>query len=60
MKDHTKRNNFYSGENLCVCCGNEIPEGRLVCFTCERLGKTQPSEKNAGKNTVKSINPDEF
>ncbi len=23
-------------ENRCVCCGEIIPEGRMVCPTCER------------------------
>jgi len=23
--------------NTCVSCGMEIPEGRLICPTCERL-----------------------
>ena len=22
----------------CVCCGREIPEGRMVCPTCEGFG----------------------
>ena len=22
-------------DNLCVCCGKEIPEGRQVCIACE-------------------------
>lgn len=22
--------------NYCVCCGDEIPEGRLVCPACEK------------------------
>ena len=22
--------------NFCVCCGEEIPEGRMVCPNCER------------------------
>lgn len=22
-------------DNICVCCGNIIPEGRMVCPTCE-------------------------
>lgn len=21
--------------NFCVCCGAEIPEGRMICPTCE-------------------------
>ena len=23
-------------ENTCVCCGEQVPEGRMVCPTCER------------------------
>lgn len=23
-------------ENTCVCCGSSIPEGRQVCYACER------------------------
>lgn len=23
-------------ENICVCCGTIIPEGRLICFNCEQ------------------------
>lgn len=26
--------------NKCVCCGREIPEGRMVCWACERQAKT--------------------
>lgn len=22
-------------ENRCICCGAEIPEGRMVCKSCE-------------------------
>lgn len=22
-------------QNYCVCCGRQIPEGRLVCYICE-------------------------
>ena len=22
--------------NYCVCCGKEIPEGRMVCASCEK------------------------
>lgn len=24
------------GSNTCVCCGESIPEGRMICPTCER------------------------
>lgn len=26
-------------ENRCVCCGEIIPEGRMVCPNCERRNK---------------------
>lgn len=22
--------------DICVCCGNDVPEGRQVCLSCER------------------------
>ena len=25
-------------ENICVCCGEIIPEGRQVCYRCEHGG----------------------
>jgi len=25
----------------CVCCGAEIPEGRMICPTCEKDGGDQ-------------------
>jgi hypothetical protein len=24
-------------EDICVCCGEYIPEGRMVCYSCEKL-----------------------
>jgi predicted RNA-binding Zn-ribbon protein involved in translation (DUF1610 family) len=31
-------------DNLCVCCGEIIPEGRQVCYSCEHLaGKEKRS-----------------
>ncbi len=26
--------------DFCVCCGEPVPEGRMVCFSCE----SQPSQ----------------
>lgn len=26
-------------DNVCVCCGKEIPEGRQVCKSCETEGQ---------------------
>lgn len=28
-------------EDRCVCCGEIIPEGRMICWACER-GATPP------------------
>lgn len=28
-------------DNLCVCCGLPIPEGRQVCPDCENHGKNE-------------------
>jgi len=24
-------------EDTCVCCGEYIPEGRMVCYSCEKF-----------------------
>jgi len=26
-----------SMEDTCVCCGEYVPEGRMVCYSCEKL-----------------------
>lgn len=38
--------------NTCICCGKDIPEGQMVCYSCSRVVKaTSPlTEKN--KNTL--------
>lgn len=28
--------------NTCVCCGAPIPEGRQVCFICEKGSTVEP------------------
>lgn len=28
-------------ESKCICCGEEIPEGRQVCISCEKNGGLQ-------------------
>ena len=44
-------------ENRCVCCGNPIPEGRQVCWTCEhegiKVGKIMQSQ-NATSEEVEN------
>lgn len=37
-KCHIKRyslEEYTSGSDHCVCCGNDVPEGRMVCPKCE-------------------------
>lgn len=31
-------------EDRCICCGEIVPEGRMVCPNCERLAKEKPFE----------------
>ena len=26
----------------CVCCGEEVPEGRMVCLKCEEMPEERP------------------
>lgn len=26
--------------DICVCCGKPVPEGRMVCYTCETGNQT--------------------
>ena len=35
--------------NYCVCCGKEIPEGRLVCWGCENKEALNQKEKVINK-----------
>ena len=29
-------NKYYQINDVCVCCGAPVPEGRQVCWECER------------------------
>lgn len=33
-------------ENRCVCCGEIIPEGRQICWKCERKGIKEDKEND--------------
>lgn len=37
----------YSNSNYCVCCGDEIPEGRFVCLNCENGHYTHKKDKKS-------------
>ena len=41
-------------ENTCVCCGNVIPEGALVCFNCERYPIHQDTSDDAARSGRRS------
>ena len=34
--------------NFCVCCGEEIPEGRMVCYSCEKGNANTKKESKKG------------
>ena len=39
--------------NRCVCCGEEIPEGRTVCWRCEHgTSDTNTLNEQKGENTM--------
>ena len=40
----------HSGSNYCVCCGDEIPEGRMVCRYCIESVKTDTEESEQVKS----------
>lgn len=35
-------------ENRCICCGASIPEGRMVCPTCEAKAERRYQQKSGG------------
>ena len=37
-------------DNRCICCGDVIPEGRIVCWRCEHCQSEQ--EETKGENTM--------
>ena len=36
-------------DNRCVCCGQIIPEGRMVCPECEKKARKTEEEKHVEK-----------
>jgi hypothetical protein len=45
------------GESGCVCCGNEIPEGRQVCPECESEAKDMGNKNNPYCNSEGYADP---
>ena len=39
-------------EKRCVCCGDIIPEGRMVCWACENRQGVRPERTNDMKETM--------
>ena len=33
--------------NFCICCGEEIPEGRMVCPSCEKRDAFHSKKKKS-------------
>lgn len=44
-------------DNTCVCCGTVIPEGRLICWACEKYGveTTRKEEGEHGQTDHESL-----
>lgn len=36
-------------EDRCVCCGEIIPEGRMVCLQCEWKYRRPPAQEPEGQ-----------
>ena len=35
LNSNVKKTIYRTKENLCVCCGAVIPEGQMICWSCE-------------------------
>ena len=42
-------------ENRCVCCGAVVPEGRMVCWSCENRQGVSPERTNDMKKTMNPL-----
>ena len=42
-------------ENRCVCCGAVVPEGRMVCWSCENRQGVSPERTNDMKETMNHL-----
>lgn len=41
--------------NICICCGAIIPEGSLVCLSCEKKSETPtPQPRFTGKYIIRN------
>lgn len=45
---------YYVINDICVCCGAPVPEGRQVCWECE---KKISEQDNGGKQAVPMKKP---
>lgn len=39
-------------DNTCVCCGDIVPEGRMVCWACEHGTDRYEDRRNSKKQTI--------
>ena len=43
-------------DNFCVCCGEPVPEGRMVCLSCEMNPKlVTPLRQTKPKKILKKL-----
>lgn len=39
-------------DNLCICCGESVPEGRQVCRECETKAESKPKTNRDKLSTM--------
>lgn len=43
--------------DVCICCGAIIPEGRMICLSCEKKSETPtPQPKFTGRYIIRNTN----
>ena len=43
------KNEQYGNTDICVCCGNPVPEGMMVCNVCNQATNSTTGNKNSKK-----------
>ena len=43
------------GDSICVCCGEPVPEGRMVCWGCEHGLKLRKGGEQGGRGIMLAL-----
>lgn len=42
--------------DMCICCGEPIPEGRMICYACENgRNKAAPGKQSKTNNLISEV-----